>query len=848
MNKILWKKARPHVIAIGIFFVVSAIYCLPAFQGKVLNQYDTQNWKGMAQQSIEFKEKFGHYPLWTNSMFSGMPTYQIAMDSRYPQIAPHLDQAFKLFLPEPASLFFLACIGFYILCMTVGVRSWVGILGSLGYSYATYSAVIVVVGHLTKFASMGYAPAVLAGLILLSQRKYILGFISTLVFTMLLTWQGHLQILYYTFLTAALLCIAYAINAIRQGKIKDLVITGALAVVSVGMGIGSFALNLLPTQEYAKESMRGGRSELTHPNEKKNVTKGGLDKDYAFTYSYGVPEGFAFVVPRIYGGSTPSVVNNQYVNEWGNDTKTAKVLAEKTGMGEDQASEIVKQFPAYWGTQASTAGPNYLGAVTCFLFILGLVFYRGWHLGWIIAASILGLVLAWGKNLPGINYFLFDHLPFYSKFRAPSMALVIPQLTFPLLAVLGLDRLLTANQNSALQWKKLKLALYITGGLVVLLVGMYFSFEYKGENDQAIRENLASRSLQQLSGGKQPTAEMEQQANEFGRSVANALKDDRRSLYGGDLLRSIILIALAASILVLYVRKKAPLQVVVVGLIALTLFDLIGIDLRYLTHSYYQEKDESTEFTPDRADMAIKADTGYFRVLNEIGGNLKTDSRTSYFHNSVGGYHPARLGLYEDLLDSQINKGNMNVLNMLNTKYFIIENPQDRQPMAQPNPGAFGPAWLVKAIKYVNNSNEEMKALDSLNTKDTVVIDKRERSKVPFTPQYDSTASIKLIKNLNDNISYQFSANSNQFVVFSEVYYPHGWKATIDGKESPIVKVDYALRGLAVPAGKHTIEFEFRPDSYFRGNMITFIIDIITTLVILGGLFYGWRKYKTSIV
>lgn len=848
MNKSLWKKARPHVIAIGIFLVVSAIYCLPALQGKVLNQYDTQNWKGMAQQSVEFKEKYGHYPLWTNSMFSGMPTYQIDMESRYPQIVPNLDPVFRGFLPEPASLFFLACVGFYILCMTVGVRSWVGVLGSLGYSYATYSAVIVVVGHLTKFSSMGYAPAVLAGLILLSQRKYVLGFICTLVFTFLLTWQGHLQILYYTFLTAALLCLAYAINAIRQGKIKDLVITGALAAVAVGMGIASYSINLLPTQEYAKESMRGGRSELTHPGLKKNETKGGLDKDYAFTYSYGVSEPFAFVVPRIYGGSTPSVVNNQYVNEWGSDTKTAKVFAEKTGMGDDQANDIVKQFPAYWGTQASTAGPNYLGAVICFLFIIGLVFYRGWHLGWIIAASLLGIVLAYGKNLPGINYFLFDHLPFYSKFRAPSMALVIPQLTFPLLAVLGLDRLLSASQNSAQQWKKLKLALYITGGLIVLLVGMYFSFEYKGENDQAIRENLSSRSLQQLSGGKQPTAEMEQQANEFGRSVVNALKDDRRSLYGGDLLRSIILIALAAGIIVLYVRKKAPLQVVMVGLIALTLFDLLGVDLRYLKPSYYQEKDESTEFTPDRADLAIKQDTGYYRVLSEIGGNLKTDSRTSYFHNSVSGYHPARLALYEDLLDSEVNKGNMNVINMLNVKYFIAENPQDRQPMAQPNPGAFGPAWLVKSIKYVNNANEEMKALDSTNLRDTVVIDKREQSKIPFTPQYDSTASIKLIKNLNDNITYQFSANSNQFVVFSEVYYPGGWKATIDGKETPIVKVDYVLRGLAVPAGKHNIEFEFRPESYFKGNTITFIIDLITTLVILGGIFYGGRKYKTSSV
>jgi hypothetical protein len=675
----------------------------------------------------------------------------------------------------------------------------------------------------------------------------VLGFICTLVFTTLLTYQGHLQILYYTFLTAALLCIAYAVYALRQKMFKELLMTAVLAIVAVGLGIASFSLNLLPTEEYAKESMRGGRSELTHTTNKKDQTKGGLDKDYAFIYSYGVSEPFAFVVPRIYGGSSPSVVNNQYVSEWGTDTKTAKVLAEKTGMSDDQANDIVKQFSSYWGTQASTAGPNYMGAVICFLFIIGLVFYRGWHLGWILAATILGIVLAWGKNWAGLNYFLFDHLPFYNKFRAPSMALVIPQLTFPLLACLGLDRILTLKQNNTLDWKKFRLSLFITGGLLVLLVGMYFSFDYKSDNDNGLRESLTSRMLQSAQG-KEPTPEMQQQASEFGRSVVSALKEDRRSLFGGDLIRSIILIGLAAAIIVLYVRKKVPLPVIIAGLIALNLFDLIGIDVRYLTHSYYQEKDESTEFTPNRADLQIKQDTGYFRVFNEIGGNMLTDSRTSYFHNSVGGYHPARLGLYQDLVDSQLNKGNMAAFDMLNTKYFIIENPQDRQPVAEPNPGALGPCWLVKSIMYVNNANEEMKALDSLHPKDTVVIDKREQSKIPFTPQYDSAASIKLVKNLNDEITYQFSANSNQFAVFSEVYYPAGWKATIDGKEAPIVKVDYVLRGLAVPAGKHTIEFNFHPDSYYRGDTISFVIDILTTLIIIGGIAYGWRKYKKPSV
>lgn len=847
MNKTLWQRLTPHIIAIAIFFVISCIYCLPAFKGEVLGGHDSIGWKAMSHQSFEFKEKHGHLPLWTNSMLSGMPAYQIAMESKYNITVAQLHHVFTLFLPQPAGLFFLSCIGFYILCIVLGARPFVAVLGSLGYAFASYSVVIVAVGHISKFASMGYAPAFLAGLILLSQRKYILGFMATLVFTTCLLYQNHLQIVYYTFLIAGFLGIAYLVRAIRQKEIKPFLAGCGLAVLAAIISFGAYAVVLLPTRDYVKETMRGGRSELT-PLDKTNKSTGGLDKDYAFTWSYGLSETLTFIVPRIFGGSSPSVLDNQYVNEIGENSKVAQVFAEKTGMSEEQANEFAGQYSPYWGEQPSTSGAVYLGAIICFLFIVGLVFYRGWHLSWIIAATILGILLAWGSNFKALNYFLFDHLPYYNKFRAPSMALVIPQLTVPLLAVLGLNELLSDKYEAALRWKKIKQSLYITAGLFAVLTALYFSLSYTSSNDAMVRENLSGGMLQQMAQGNQPTPEMQQQANDFGRSVVNALKDDRRSLYGSDLLRSALFILLAAGLLVAYVRKSLSAQIMTIGLVILSAIDLLGVDLRYLTHKHFHPADDTAELSPNRADLQIKQDTGYFRVLDQTGGNPFLDSRASYFHNSVGGQHPARLALYDDLIQRQLSKGNMQVYNMLNTKYFIVSNPQDRQPIAQRNPEALGAAWLVKTIKYVNNADEEMKALDYFDPKDTVILDKREQSKVPFAPQFDSTASIRLIQNLNDKITYEFNAASNQFAVFSEIYYPGGWKAFIDGKETPIVRVNYALRGLAVPAGKHAIEFRFEPEDFILGDTISLVAGIISILILLIGSWLLWKQNKPGAV
>ena len=839
MNKSLWQKLQPHAIAIAVFFIISCIYCLPAFKGLVVSQQDAEGWKGMAQQSIEFKEKYGYYPLWTTSTFSGMPTFQIAMESKHNITIAWLHHLFTLYLPEPAGLFFLACVGFYILSIVMGIKNKVAILGSLAYAFASYNAIIVAVGHTTKFSAMGYTPAVLAGLILLTQRKYLLGFILTLTFTTLLFYQNHVQIAYYAFLISICFAIVFFIRAIKNKELPHFFKAAGLALVAGIIGMLSYSVMLFPTYSYSKETMRGGRSELTTPGKEKNKTNKGLDKDYAFQYSYGITEVLTMAVPRLYGGSG---------GEMPEGSETAKVFSEKLGIGEDQAEQYGRSMPAYWGPQPLTSGAVYFGAVICLLFIFGCIYYKEWHIQWIIVATVLGIVLAWGRHFSSVNYFLFDHLPFYNKFRAPSMAMVIPQLTIPLLACLGLNQILETKWDKTEFWRKFKQASIISGIFAVVLIALYFILDFKSENDNGIRENLTASLTQQLSPTGKPTTEAQQRASDFGRSVVNALKKDRQSLMSKDLIRSLIFMALAWGMIYIYGKDKIKGNILATALIALVFIDLIGIDLRYLNTDKYVEKETFDEsFTPTAADLQIKQDTGYYRVFNPSDGDpfqlSGATSRTSYLHNNVGGYHPAKLALYNDLLQ-QIGRGNMGVLNMLNTKYFILADPATRKPFVRPNPEALGHGWFVKAIKYVNNADEEMKALDNFNPADTAVVDKREQQKLIYPPQKDSTSKITLIENRNDYISYKSSSKTNGIGVFSEVYYPYGWIATIDGKETPIARVNYVLRALSIPAGEHTIEFRFEPSSFVIGDRISVIIGILSILIVLYGIYYFWKAYK----
>lgn len=827
--KIDFKKALPHVIAVVLFLLVAVIFCKPALTGKVVYQHDLQGWRGMVQQSEEFKEKHGHYPLWTNSLFSGMPAYQIAMDPTHKVSMGYLEKVVSLGLPQPMNFFFVACICLYFLCIVLGVSPWVAMLGALAYAYSTYDPVIIMVGHVTKMASMAYAPAVLGAFLLILQKKYWTGTALLILFSFFLISQNHVQIVFYTLLIALAIAIAYAVKAFKEKQIAHLVISGALAIVAGLIGLGASAITLLPTSEYVKETMRGGRSELTDTTNSGNKTKGGLDKDYAFNWSYGIDETLTLLVPGIYGGSSGGELDAS--------STTAKTLMEQ-GVPEDNAAQIARSLPTYWGPQPNTSGPVYLGAIICFLFVLGMVYLDTWHKWWIAGVTVLAILLAWGSHFKAFNYFIFDYLPVYNKFRAPTMALVIPQLTGAVMAALVLNRFLFGGDAKDLLFKKLKLSVYITAGILAITALLYFSFSYNGQNDARIRENFASNMLQ---GQQQPTPQMQAQANEFGQSIVRALGEDRKGMFGSDLLRSILLIAAAVVVLGLFTKDKINAKLAAGILIALVLIDLLPVGKRYLNEDNFVEATSLEEqFAMTDADRMIAQDPDpQFRIYNS--DDPYNNAAPSYRHNSVGGYNPAKLAIYQDLIERQLSKGNMKVFNMLNTKYFVVPD-QSGKPSAQPNPGALGNCWLVKGIQYVDNADAEMNALDTFNPADTAVIDKRYQSKVSGQPQFDSTASVKLIENINDTIRYDFHANAPQFAVFSEIYYDKGWNAYLDGNKTDYVRVDYVLRGMSVPAGNHKIEFIFEPQSYKTGNTIALWATVLGFIALIAAVVMSIRK------
>jgi Bacterial membrane protein YfhO len=836
MNSTFLKKALPHIIAIAVFLIVAVVYCRPTLQGKVVSQSDLLQWKEMAQQSFEYKDKFGHFPLWTESTFSGMPAYTIAMDATSSFTYGYLNYVLSLGLPQPISFFYIACVCFYLLMVVLKVNPWVGILASLAYAYCSYDPVIIVTGHITKMEAISYAPGLLAALLLLFQRRYLWGTFLLAIFVAFQLQTQHLQIVYYTFLSMGLLTVFYLANAFRLGEWRPALIAIGLAAIAVAIGYATSTVGTMPVQEYTKETMRGGRTELTSGNSKLE-SKTGLSVDYAFQWSYGVWETLTLVVPDIYGGGS---ANNL---EIGDNSKFAERMSEELSAPEDTGIQFANGY-AYWGSLPFTTGTVYLGAVICFLAILGFVFLRDWTRWWLLSVIVLGILLSWGKNFAVFNNFLFDHFPFYNKFRSPSTALFMPQLAVPVLVALGLNYLLTTKENAAALWKKFKTASIVTGGLLVILIGFYFMASYQGEGDIRLKDRMIQMKTQQLTQRGQGGQDTQQQAIATGNALMKGLQADRQTMYGSDLLRTIVLIVLAAALVAFYLKGRIRQPVLLVGLLVLSSYDLLAVAARYLNQdSYVEQADFDAAITPSVADQQIKSDPDKnFRVLDESGGDPFADAKASYFHNSVGGYSPAKLGLYQDLIDNQLSKGNMQVYDMLNTKYFIQPDQRTGQPVARLNPGAFGPCWLVKAIHYVKDGNEEMKALDSVNVKDTAIIQQRFASLVKEAPVPDSTATIRLEENLNDKIIYKSSAKTNQFAVFSEIYYDKGWNAFIDGQKADYLRVDYVLRGMSIPAGDHTIEFRFEPKSYITGNRIAVLGSVLIYLLLIIVIIVSVRK------
>ncbi len=834
MSKGLFVKLLPHLIAIAVFFIVAAIYCKPSLEGKVVNQSDVTHWKGAIHQSQVYQETHGQYPLWTNALFSGMPAFQIGMPGN--NLLPwYVHAAVTLGLPKPMQFFFLACICFYFLCCVLRINPYIGMFGALAFGYATYNAVILSVGHETKMWSIAYMAALLGAILLIyERRKYWIGAALTGIITSVMIAVNHPQIDYYFFLTAAVMTVFFTVRWIRNKEFTHL--TKALVFTLVA-GVIGFAVNsvtFLSTLQYQKETIRGGSGELAE--KKEGDSKTGLTKDYAFDYSLGIAEPIVLLVPRAFGGSSDKEEVSQ---------ESSKAIEALRSL----PKELQQQMPMsyYWGGIGGTSGPPYIGAIVCFLAIIGFFILDGKYKWWILAAIALAILMSWGKYFVGFNTILYHYLPLYNKFRAPSMILVIPQLLLPLMAVLTVNRIAMEKDKQAFipYFKK---GLIAAGVVITLLLICYISFDFKSGDDKALLKNVAASNQPELVQAV--------------RGFFDGLVADRKSLMLGDIFRSLGFFLLGAAVLYLMVRKIIKPLLAGIALSLIVLLDLIPIDSKYLGAEDYQEPVENdAAFASNPADQEILADKTYFRVFNLY--NPFNENLTAYHFNAVGGYHPAKLRIYQELIEKELSQElsvvsnvlqnnpagldsvRIPALNMLNTKYLIGKNPNTGQTdFRQINKGALGAAWLVKSLRVVKDAKEEMGAFTTLDPKDTAVVQQLFRTKITGAANWTGEGTIALVKNDNDIIDYNFNSNKEQFAVFSEVYYDGGWKAFIDGKEAPVVKVNYVLRGLQLPAGVHKIQFRFEPQDYYLGRKLTTIFTVLLLILIAAAIFFEWRNYR----
>lgn len=802
------KKFKQDIFIIVGFALLALLYCYPQLQGKKLNQHDNISWQGMAQEAKSYHETTGKDALWSNSMFGGMPTYTTYVGATNTNYTGYVQTVLQS-VGKPAYFFFIAMVCFYLLMRVLNINKWLSMVGAIAYAFSTYNAIIISVGHETKMLTMGYLPAAMAGLYLVYREKWltgaaVLGLSFALIFS-----NNHFQVIYYSFIMFGFFGLVMLYVAIKEGRLKQFFISSGIAAITMAAGIGPSMPSLLTTAEYAKETMRGGASELSGHDKKEN---GGLDKEYAFRWSNGIGETFCLMIPYLYGGSS------------GEAAEKAPKTLEAIGGGADQ-------LPLYWGPQPFLSGPVYFGAIVCFLFVLGIFAVRSPHKWWIIAASVACVVLSWGKNMESINFFLFDNLPYLNKFRTPSMALVIPQFLFPLLGIWGVQEILDRRDDPQ-TWKNIKLAAGITAGICVLVgVGGSMFFDFTGGSDDRLQPEMVK-----------------------------LLKEDRIALAMRSGLTSAVFILLAAGMLWAYLKDRIKSSSLFIGLGILVVIDLLPMSNNYLNESNYVDASEyESIFQPRDVDMAIMKDPDpYYRVL-DLTRDTYNDAIQAYFHKCVGGYHPAKMEIYQDLIDRQMSRGfNGQVLNMLNTKY-IIAGPKGGAPQVIPNPTACGNAWFVNEIKWVNTADDEMNALNAPQIGDTalpvgaftplntVVLRASLKDKVGNAAiGKDSAASIKLTKYGLDELSFTSTNSKEGIAVFSDIYYPKGWKAYVDDKETPIMRANYVLRAIKVPAGNHKIEFRFKPDSFYTGQKVAFVSSILLILLCVGALYKGFAKPAES--
>lgn len=817
----------PHIIAIAIFALLTVISFLPMFQdNKVLNQSDIMQFKGVSKEIVDYRDKTGQEPLWTNSMFGGMPAYRISTLYKG-NLLRYLDDILTLGFPHPSELLFMVLLGFYILLITLDVDVWLSIAGAIGFGFASFDFVLLSVGHNSEVRALAYLPICLAGILAVFRRKYLLGGVLTAVSLSLEVMSNHLQIAYYLFLLTLVFIIVEFIYAIKEKTYKHFITSVCIIGIAAIFAVLTNLSLLWTTYEYGKQTIR--KSELTS-NKKSN---GGLDEDYAFQWSYGKMETLTLLMPDVFGGSS----NNRL--------STSSNLADafkNMGVSDENVQDIVQAQPTYWGDQPFTEGPVYVGAIFCFLFVLGCFLIKGPLKWWLLIASVLAILLSWGHNFLFFNNIMFRYFPGLNKFRTVTMALIIPQVTFPLMSILVLKKIVAGEVDKTELLKFLKWSLYIVGGiaLITLVAGPSLA-NLRGAGD----EDFKNEWMQQLKGNQDTV-----------NNLYNALLADRASLMRMDAFRSLVFIALAFGLIFFFIKGKIKRGWFSAILIVLVFADLFFVGKRYLNNDnpnvFVDDSQAAQSFQPSQADKDILQDKSLdYRVLNlGLHGSPFQDGTTSYFHESIGGYSAAKLRRYQELIDSCIEPeigaiitasrsgnadifSNTPVLNMLNDKY-VIGNPN-----AQPtiNRDALGNTWFVNSYKIVPNADAEIEAIKNFNPKQGCFIDKRFTDQLTgLTVTPDSSSTIKLMSYEPNDLIYQSSDKDEGVAVFSEIYYADGWNAYVDGKQTPYLRCDYVLRGMVVPAGDHKIEFRFEPKDYYTGETVSLCSSILLIIVALGSI------------
>jgi len=833
MKNFDFKKFIPYAVAIVVFVAIALIYFSPLLDGKQLYQSDIVHYKGSAQEIKDFRNATGDEALWTNSMFGGMPAYQISMVYKN-NVANVFNSIFQLWLPRPANILFVLLICFFILLIILKVDPWLAIVGAIAFAFSSYFFLTISVGHNAKTLAIAYMPAILGGIILTYRGKYLLGAALTALFFAVEIAVNHIQMTYYFLMIVGFVALFEFIYAIIKKSLPNFFKATAFLIVAGGIAVIPNISSLWTSYEYMKETIRG-KPELTS---NKEIRSSGLDKDYITQWSYGVGETFSLMIPDVKGGGDAAL----------GESKSALDKVDKKYRKE------VAQQNHYWGNLPFTGGPVYVGAFVFFLFILALFIVKG-RLKWaLFGVTVLAILLSWGHNFMPLTDFFIDYVPFYNKFRAVSSILIIVEITIPLLAILALKEI--ADNPKLIKEKKAVFftALGLTAGLTLLFILLPTTFfDFLKNSETAQFDEYIKQGANQS------------QIDDF----ASNLEIARISIFRMSCLRTLAFIMIGAGMLWLYSSaKKMSKYILYAGVALLLLIDLVPVDKKYLNNDNFIPKAKiENPYTASNADKAILEDKdASYRVLNLTVGNFTTDASTSYFHKSLGGYHAAKLRRYQDLIENRIvneqsrlvktlqagatdslltaTMYGLTSLNMLNTKYYIY-NP-DARPLR--NPAALGNAWFVENVKLVENADQEMKAIDNFVPATTAVMDKRfEKDISTFKGGKNPGSTITLTEYKPNHLTYDAkNLTTNQLAVFSEIYYDKGWNAYIDGTKTPYVRANYLLRALVIPAGNHKIEFKFEPNSYFTGEKVSLAGSVLLVLIFACALFFEYRRKKKT--